>query len=416
MKPHSLTLRLLLLASGALAPGAALALPPFEPIVTTTIDADAADRADGSLDGKISYSSYFVRPGITVRYINSVEPLRPVIIEVPNGDITIRGVIDVSARSNLSTRNPGPGGHPGGAAGLGVMTGTKGDGPRAGGGGGLPAGQGCAGGGGGHATAGLRATSRSGTAPGIGGTVIARRAITPASRGVGGSGGGGGGGRLVSGVAPVSGGVGGGGGGAILFSCPAGRIQIGDPVWSAWISTITNPRPDPAECGIYANGANGGIAYGNGLSMHAGPGGGGAGGVIELRSPRIEVLANAVLSVRGGFGGGISSQPYDRDPLAFSCGAHGGDGYIFFDSKSVLLDDASQRLAVQEWPFIYCLTHVRSTFAQDVVFRPGRTLQVKEVRDGIETLWTTVPRATSPYASPYLYGQTPGVEYWYKAE
>ena len=301
MKTHPL-FRWLCFASAVLSlPAAsAQAYPAFNPVISTTIDAHTADLADGVLDGVIRYSSYTVRAGRKVRYINSADPQRPVIIHV-TGNVSIQGVVDVSGNSTLSTRNPGPGGHPGGAAGRGVQVGQPGLGTGGGMGGGLPEVQGCAGGGGGHATPGLSATSRSGLREGTGGVVVARQPITSASRGVGGSGGGGGGGRLVSGVAPVSGGVGGGGGGAIRIRCE-GSFTIGYEVLpDDW---------DENDCGIWANGANGGTAYGNGVNtgMHAGPGGGGAGGIIELSTPEcVKLLQGAFLSVRGGFGGGISS-------------------------------------------------------------------------------------------------------------
>lgn len=334
MKHHPI-LSWLLISCSLAAPAMAQTYPAFNPIISTTINADTADRADGTVDGIIHYSSYTVRAGRRVRYVNSVNPQHPVIIHV-TGPVSIQGIVDVSGNTSLSTRNPGPGGYPGGAAGLGIMVGQPGQGDGAGFGGGVPTNiglpdprnsQGNAGGGGGYATHGLMATSRTGHHPGAGGFPMSRRLIYPLTPGAGGAGGGGGSGRMVAGVTPVKGGIGGGGGGAIRIQSDV-SITIG--------AAVANDLPLDS-CGIWARGADGGVAYGNGLDIgsHAGPGGGGAGGAIELSAPFVQLLHGTLLTARGGFGGGISSQPVSRDPEYFSCGAHGGEGYVFFDTLTV---------------------------------------------------------------------------------
>ncbi len=78
---------------------------------------------------------------------------------------------------------------------------------------------------------------------------------------------------------------------------------------------------------ILANGANGGWAYASALA-HGGAGGGGAAGIIEIHAAVITLSASGLLKAYGGYGGGLSTQPYSNDPAAYSSGAEGG-GVIF---------------------------------------------------------------------------------------
>lgn len=240
------------------------------------------------------------------------------------GSVVIEGVIDMNARHYFNEHSAG--GEPGGTAGVGDQVGQPGGGVGGGAGGALadytlPPDSfvlGNAGGGGGMSTAGLTATSRTGFHPGLGHAAITRPVLTPGVPGGGGSGGGGGGGAVVNTI-PVGGGDGGAGGGAIQISTP-GKITF--------------------RGAILANGGNAGYAYANGLNSHAGPGGGGAGGNIELYADTVE-MNHARFEAIGGLGGPLSYEPAPLDPPAYNCGATGGWGFLFVQANHLSVDSGT---------------------------------------------------------------------------
>ena len=185
--------------------------------------------------------------------------------------VSIFGIIDVSARASLGGAGGYRGGRPG-ELGRGPCTGHIGKatdygarGCTSGGGGG---GHGGRGGNGGDALCPFRRWGGDG-----GGDHCGTRELVPL---VGGSGGAGGLGIVdLIDVTPASGG---GGGGAIQISA-GGGITVGD------------------EGGINAGGGGGGECE------NAGGAGGGAGGAILLESQRVSVVGGGVLAANGGGGG-----------------------------------------------------------------------------------------------------------------
>jgi hypothetical protein len=206
------------------------------------------------------------------------------IVLLSTGDVSIRGILDVSAPCDDTTRTcAGPGGGDGArvqeeAAG-GCAPGKNGVGSlstvgRTGGGGGGLGTDGAAGG-----------TAGSGALPGgLGGSLASGECPGPSADSLAGGSGGGAG-------APLDfGGSGGGGGGAVQITSLA-RIVI-DPPASDFIS------------GVFANGAGGGGA------TDGGGGGGGAGGMILLEAPAISI-ESVFLTANGGAGGagGLAGAP-----------------------------------------------------------------------------------------------------------
>ena len=161
-------------------------------------------------------------------------------------------------------------------------------------------------------TAGLIATSRTGSSPGAPGPAVARPELLSSQDGTAGSGGGGGGGRLYFGV-DITGGDGGGGGG----------LQISTP------GTLTLAGK------LIANGGHGAWAFAN-VFAHGGPGGGGSGGNIELYAQDIIISGTPLIEARGGAGGGLSTEPVSRDPFLYSSGANGGMGYLYLGANRIL--------------------------------------------------------------------------------
>jgi hypothetical protein len=268
-------------------------------------------------DGVLNYTTIDIPPGVTISF-NANASNTPVFMAA-TGLVVIDGIVEVSA-GHFSTA-AGPGGGAGGLAGSGASAGSDGSGPAPGEGGLGSTGLGNAGGGGGMASPGLVATSRSGGAPAAGGPAISPIPLLPDIAGGGGSGGGGGGGRnqCIGGCVALTGGVGGGGGGGLQVATPDDLILNGS---------------------IRANGGHGGWAFANILG-HAGPGGGGSGGYIELYANRIEIGPAAVLEAVGGAGGGLSTEPVPNDPYFFSSGANGGEGYLLFGTSDLELDPAA---------------------------------------------------------------------------
>ena len=250
-------------------------------------------------DGIFNFTTIDIPAGTTVKF-NRNAANTPVYLAA-TGSVTIAGVIDVSATATdvvlpPVAANPKQGGGPGGYNGGdgGDSDGAVGhDGGGSGGGGG-----GYSGAGAGNATAGLQPT-RYGSSPGAAGVVVDYD--EPLSGGSGG-----GGGSAVNWFGWYTGGFGGGGGGALQISTP-GTL------------TITGS--------ILGNGANGGWGYASALA-NGGAGGGGAGGTIEIYVGELVLAADGLIQVRGGYGGGLSTQPYSNDPAAYSSGGDGGLGYV----------------------------------------------------------------------------------------
>jgi hypothetical protein len=97
---------------------------------------------------------------------------------------------------------------------------------------------------------------------------------------------------------------------------------------------------------ILANGAWGGTAFANAFG-NGGPGGGGSGGIIELRGNVITVDVGGMIQAKGGPGGGISTKAiFAAD---FSSEANGGHGFARIVGTELHLDgtiDAVQVLGV----------------------------------------------------------------------
>jgi len=239
-------------------------------------------------DGVFNFTTINIASGVTVRF-NENAANTPALL-FATGDVTIDGVIQISAVG----RDGGVGGGDGGVHGHGAQDGTDGSGPAFGHGG--PAFS--AAGGGGMATEGLMAIRHTGGAPAPGGPAIPFPLPVAA-----GSGGGGGGVWVLFGV-DLDGGDGGGAGGGVVI-CSATSITINGQ--------------------ILANGVNGGTAFANAFG-HGGPGGGGSGGAVDLQAPVVHVGLGALLRALGGAGGGISTMSIN-DPN-FSSGANGAIGYV----------------------------------------------------------------------------------------
>jgi hypothetical protein len=276
---------------------------PFTPTGLTTLDLPS--------DGVFNFTTVNISEGATVKF-NRNAANTPVCIAA-TGDVVIDGVIDVSAVATnvivIVPENPkrtaGPGGYDGGGGATGDPSaiGENGDGPG-GGGGGYSAG------GAGNATEGNQPTKYSTT----GGMGFAGPVVDYPDPFAGGSGGGGG--SAINRFGWYAGGFGGGGGGALEI-CTPGQIFIGGR--------------------IFASGANGGWAHASVLA-YGGAGGGGSGGNIALSAHRIILGESGRLAALGGYGGGLSTQPYSHDPAAYSSGADGGMGYARLVAADTLID------------------------------------------------------------------------------
>jgi hypothetical protein len=252
-------------------------------------------------DGIFNFTTINIPAGVTVKF-NRNAANTPVYFAA-TGDVVINGVLDVSATSTNVLLPPvpenpkqggGPGGYDGGIGGTGeAAVGVDGGGPG-GGGGGYSAG------GAGNALPGNQPTRYSSSS----GKGAAGPAVPFPQTLEGGSGGGGG--SAVNWFGWYTGGFGGGGGGAIQISTP-GELNI--------------------DGEILANGANGGWGQASALA-HGGAGGGGSGGNIELYANTLNLSEEALIQALGGYGGGLSTQPYSWDPAAYSSGADGGIGYV----------------------------------------------------------------------------------------
>jgi hypothetical protein len=204
----------------------------------------------------------------------------PALIIVSAGDVSVGGVISVSAAAqNGGCATPGTCPGPGGARGAVSGTAAAGCGPGHNGSGTSEAATG-GGGGGGHSGAGARGgQSSTMVAGGVGGGACSDGTLAPL---VGGSGGGAGG---PAGVA-IAQGAGGAGGGAIQL------------VSFTRIAILAGAMP----AGIDAGGG-GGVALLSGGIASAG-GGGGAGGAILLEAPTLELAAGAAMPTFAAIGGG----------------------------------------------------------------------------------------------------------------
>jgi hypothetical protein len=272
-------------------------------------------------DGVLNYTTIHIPANVTISFARN--SLNTPVFLAATGDVLIEGTINLSGADFALTG--GPGGWNGGNASP-NLAGSQGFGPSPGLGGPPPSGQGNAGGGAGMATAGLKATSHTGSNPADGGGAIPRLPLMRNRTGGGGSGGGGGGGRLYFGV-DISGGVGGGGSGGLQISTP-GNLTI-------------NGR-------ILANGGHGAWAFAN-VFAKGGPGGGGAGGNIELFGHTITIASTATIEARGGAGGGYSTEPCPNAPFVYSSGANGGQGYLFI-CGGLIIDPAATITATVEQP------------------------------------------------------------------
>jgi len=285
----------------------AMGRPPVS--VAAPVISDGSDGPFGPLGGIVTlnlpsngvfnFTTINIPAGVLVKFNRNVANT-PVYFAA-TGDVVIDGVLDVSATATdvllpPVPENPKQGGGPGGYDG-----GRGGDGsdPSGGPGGGPGGGaRGYPGGGAGNATEGKMA-HRYGGAPGNGGPSVPYP--DPLSGGSGA-----GGGDSIFHYIWYDAGFGGGGGGAVQVSTP-GNLSIGGS--------------------ILANGANGGWGFAN-IFGNGGPGGGGSGGCVELYAGSVVLDPDGLLQANGGYGGGLSTQPYSWDPPAYSSGADGGLGYV----------------------------------------------------------------------------------------
>jgi hypothetical protein len=309
---------------------------PFHPVASQTLV-----LSNVAPDGVFNFTTIHIPSNVTIRFANN--PLNTPVFFAATGDVTIEGTIDISGQD--FSAGSGPGGWRGGAASPNAA-GSPGSGPAGGERGSPPVGQGNAGGGAGMATPGLTATSRTGGNPGKGGPKIRRPALVPGQIGGGGSGGGGGGGRLYFGV-NISGGDGGGGGGAMQISTPA-RLTLNGK--------------------LVANGGHGAWAFAN-VFARGGPGGGGAGGHFELFANELVVGTNASIQVRGGAGGGLSTEPVPNAPFVYSSGANGGLGYVYFNCTNNIPSGLVSEGVVDVHPEILSLAYSNLTGQVSLVFR-----------------------------------------------
>lgn len=239
-------------------------------------------------DGIFNYSSVNIPAGVTITYIKNAANTPVTMLSA--GDVTINGVIDVSATTLdiTSGGSAGPGGFNGGAAGsaVGISTwvngyaspnvGSAGKGP----GGGAPgavhlpgANPGwsttypdiAAGGGGAYGTAPAAAGGGCPTTPGV---IYGNATLIPL---IGGSGGGGGAGG------PIYPGAGGGGGGGAILIAASGAINVNGS--------------------ILANGGTPATLVGYTLGRGS-YGGGGSGGAIRLIATAVS--GNGTISAAGG--------------------------------------------------------------------------------------------------------------------
>lgn len=310
----------------------------FNPMASMTLDLPD--------DGVFNFTSINIPSNVTVKFRENT--LNTPVYLLATGTVNISGVIDVSAGGvsladlnslgyirPATTSTNGPGGGTGGLAGYGDSACTGSSCRDATAGSGLSPGQpgptptpvpgsrkvyGIAGGAGGMATAGLDAY-RYGT--GVGGSPAVPYPVPL----TGGSAGGGGSGWQFFGV-PLGGGAGGGGGGALLVSTPDAITVSGS---------------------LLALGANGGWSFAN-SGGYGGPGGGGSGGNIALIGDTITLADTTLVESTGGYGGGLSTQPYPNNPRSYESGARGGTGYLYMQGNqlSLLGDIHAQIVAVPE--------------------------------------------------------------------
>lgn len=273
-------------------------------------------------DGIFNYTSVSIPAGVTITYIKNAAN-SPVTI-LASGDVSIAGIIDVSATSTDITSGGlgGPGGFNGGAAGsaggvvsawlngyAGANVGRAGVGP----GGGAPGavhkpsaytGTTDAGVGGGGAYGGAPPAA-GGACPTTPGVVYGNSTLIPL---IGGSGGGGGAGGQIA-----SGGGGGGGGGAILIA-------------SSGVINVTGS--------VLANGGSP-VVLGNISSGRGAYGGGGSGGAIRLIATTVS--GNGVISAAGGLSSAefVTYGNYSVCSNQTNGSMNGGDGRIRIDTESL---------------------------------------------------------------------------------
>lgn len=334
-RPRTLAVRALVpfLLAAAAASGNAFASMALSDGSDGAFAPTASQTLDLPDDGIFNFTTISIPSGVTVRFRRNAANT-PVLLRA-SGAVSIGGVIDVSAGGvnlgdiadpNLGYIRPattavgGPGGGSGGQGGFGDTTcsgascqaATAGTGPSPGQPGPTPTHSsvkvfGNAGGGGGMASEGLAAERYTSGVPGS-------PAVAYPTPLTGGSGGGGGSGWYFFGV-QLAGGVGGGGGGALQISTPDAILLSGS---------------------LLALGGNGGWAFAN-SGGQGGPGGGGSGGNIALVAAAVTLLPTALVDVTGGYGGGLSTQTYTRDPRAFENGARGGVGYFSVSASQMTL-------------------------------------------------------------------------------
>ncbi len=249
----------------------------------------------------LPFLSLRVRSGCIVSFVGSRIP-----VIVAKGDISIEGILDLSAGHN---GRPGPGGYPGG------IDGAPGSGPGAGSAGLLGPLRVQEGGGGGAGFGGLGgAGGNTATAPGgAAGRAYGNPQLDPI---VGGSGGGSG----AKGDSSNPGGGGAGGGAIALMSLT--RVQV-----------LTD--------GMILAGGGGGLGGG----WDDAGGGGGSGGAILLAAPEVRILG--VLAANGGAGGGSDTTPPqdgatgDGSDQPAQPGSGGGAGGAGTTPDAVSADEAS---------------------------------------------------------------------------
>ena len=359
---------------------------PLAAVGYPTIDLEAV-----APDGVLNFTTVHIPPGVVVNF--KANKLNTPVFLAATGDVLIEGTMVVSGRDYFMTAGPG-----GGAAGYPVgVDAVAGGGPA----GGRPGGPtryvqnaptiGNAGGGGGMATPGLVAVTRTGGDPGLGGGMVPRPVLVPGVTGGGGSGGGAGSGIVTFGVL-IPGGHGGGGGGAIQISTP-GQVKI--------------------TGAILANGGHAEMGYGNGLSDSCGPGGGGAGGNIEIYADRLELGATALLQARGGVGGGYSSEPVALDPFLYTTGAHGGLGYLFMKANRLQIHPSA---GIEAMANLRPELAIRSSGGQVVVSwpTPAPRFFLQESVDLAAGNWVDVTTPVVSWGGENSVTVTPGARRFYR--
>ena len=86
------------------------------------------------------------------------------------------------------------------------------------------------------------------------------------------------------------------------------------------------------------------------MLAHGGAGDGGSGGNIELFADYVTLSEDGLIQALGGYGGGLSTQPYSLNPAMYSSGADGGMGYAMVQAENVDFQGTVDAVIITENP------------------------------------------------------------------